>query len=86
MIWPVGEDATVMKFEGPARMIVGTGKVVSNIDTPPAGGCRTSVELAMNNVADPRDCKGFHQLFILGNVANQLKAYCELAGIEVVPV
>lgn len=86
VIWPLGEPATVMKFTGPESMIIGTGKVVSNIDTPPAGGCRTSVELAMDAVADPRDCKGFHQLFILGNVAKQLKDYCELAGIKVVPV
>lgn len=86
VIWPLGEPVTVMKFQGPESMIIGTGKVVSNIDTPPAGGCRTSVELAMDNVADSRDCKGFHQLFILGNVAGQLKAYCELAGVKVVPV
>ncbi len=86
VIWPLGEPATVMKFEGPETIILGTGKVVSNIDTPPAGGCRTSVELAMDGVADPRDCKGFHQLFILGNVAQQFKNYCQLAGIKVVPV
>ena len=86
VIWPLGEKATVMKFEGPESMILGTGKVVSNIDTPPAGGCRTSVELEMDNVADPRDCKGFHQLFILGDVSRQFKNYCELAGIKVVPV
>ena len=86
VLWPVGEPVTVMKFQGPESIILGTAKVVSNIDTPPAGGCRTSVELAMDNMADPRDCKGFHQLFILGNVANQFKQYCELAGIKVVPV
>ena len=86
VIWPVGEPATVMKFSGPETIILGTGKVVGNIDTPPAGGCRTSVDVAMDNVGDSRDCKGFHQLFILGNVANQFKAYCELAGIKVVPV
>ena len=29
-------------------MIIDTGTVVSNVDTPPAGGCRTSVEIQMD--------------------------------------
>ena len=62
-------------------VIVGTGTVVDNIDTPPAGGCRTSVEIAMDNCEDVRDIKGFHQLFIYGDLLRQFKAYCELAGI-----
>ncbi len=86
VIFPVGEPVTVMKFDGPGKMILGTGQVASNIDTPPCGGCRTSVELKMDNVADPRDCKGFHQLFILGRHERLLRAYGELAGIEVVPI
>ena len=40
----------------------------------------------MDSVADPRDCKGFHQLFILGKHERAFRAYCQLAGIEVVPV
>ena len=86
VIFPLGEPVTVMKFDGPGKMILGTGQVVSNIDTPPAGGCRTSVELKMDRVDDPRDCKGFHQLFILGRHERLLRAYCELAGIEAVPI
>jgi hypothetical protein len=86
VIWPIGEPVTVMQFEGPTKMILGAGKVLANIDTPPAGGCRTSVELALDNVSDTRDCKGFHQLFILGRHDRLLKAYCQLAGIEVVPL
>ncbi len=86
VLFPVGEPVTVMKFMGPGKIILGTGQVASNIDTPPCGGCRTSVELKMDNVADPRDCKGFHQLFILGRHERLFRAYCELAGIEVVPI
>ncbi len=86
VIWPLGEPVTVMKFEGPGTIILGTGKVVANIDTPPSGGCRTSVELAMDNIPDPRDCKGFHQLFVLGKLDGLYRAYCQLAGIKVVPV
>ena len=86
VIWPVGEPVTVMKFEGPQRLILGTGKIVANIDTPPAGGCRTSVELEIDNKPDSRDSRGFHQLFICGTFDRLFKNYCELAGIEVVPI
>jgi len=86
VIWPVGEPVTVIDFNGPGQLIVGTGKVAGNIDTPPAGGCRTSVDLQMDDVADPRDCKGFHQPFIYGRVDRLFKQYCELSGIEVVPI
>lgn len=86
VLWRPGQEVTVMKFQGPGRILLGTGRVVANIDTPPSGGCRTSVELEMDNVADSRDCKGFHQLFIYGKLDGQFRAYCQLAGIEVQPV
>jgi len=59
---------------------------VANIDTPPSGGCRTSVELTVDGVADSRDTKGFHQLLIYDNLELPFKAYCQLAGIKVVHV
>jgi hypothetical protein len=86
VLWPVGEEVTVMKFSGPGGVLLGTGRVAANIDTPPSGGCRTSVELEMDDVADTRDCKGFHQLFILGKFDRQFRAYCQLAGIGVTPI
>jgi hypothetical protein len=86
VLWPADEAVTIMSFLAPTKMILGTGKVVANIDTPPAGGCRTSVELAMDNVANTLDCQGFHQLFILGKHDLLFKAYGQLAGIEIVPI
>jgi hypothetical protein len=87
VLWPVGEPATVMSFAGgPGKIFLGTGQVAANIDTPPCGGCRTSVELKMDNIADTRDCKGFHQLFVLGNHERMFRTYCQLAGIEVVSI
>jgi len=83
VLWRQGQDVTIMKFQGPGKIILGTGRVLRNIDTPPAGGCRTSVELELDDVADCRDTKGFHQLFIYGNLELPFKAYCQLAGIEV---
>jgi hypothetical protein len=87
VLWRLGQKATVMKFEsGGKSMLIGTGKVVANIDTPPSGGCRTSVELAMDDIPDCRDVKGFHQLFLYGDHSVILKGYCQLAGIQAVHI
>jgi hypothetical protein len=86
VLWREGQKVTIMKFQGPESIILGTGRILRNIDTPPAGGCRTSVELEVDGVADTRDVKGFHQLFIYGDHELAFKAYCQLAGIKVVHV
>jgi hypothetical protein len=86
VLWRTGHDVTIMKFQGPGSILLGTGKVLRNIETPPAGGCRTSVEISLDNVPDARDTKGFHQLFIYGNLELPFKAYCRLAGIQVVHI
>jgi len=86
VLWRVGQKVTIMKFQGPESIILGTGRVLCNIETPPAGGCRTSVELELDDVADCRDTKGFHQLFIYGDLERPFKAYCQLAGIKVVHI
>lgn len=86
VFWRIGQDVTVLKFSGPGKMILGTGRVVSNVDTTFWGGCRTSVEVQLDNVADTRDSKGFHQVFIYGKLDQPLRAFCQLAGIQVTPV
>jgi len=83
VLWPVGDRITIMKFVGPEKIILGTGKILANINTPPSGGCRTSVECTVDGVADSRDIKGFHQLLVWGDLENEYKAYCALAGIQV---
>lgn len=86
VLWPIGREITVMQFQGPETMILGSGKVVSNIAQPPSGCCRTAVEIRIDGVADTDDCKGFHQLFILGKLEHDFKAFCQLAGIKTVPI
>ncbi len=81
VFWRVGQDVTIMQFVGPSRMILGKGKVLRNLDTPPAGGCRTSVELAIDGPEDTRDTKGFHQLFIYGDHVRDFRAFGQLYGI-----
>ena len=86
VIWPVGERMTHFKFNGPDKAWIGSGEILGNIDTPPAGGCRTSVDVTVDGKADTRDTAGFHQLFVLGDHAKELQDYCELAGIAHEPI
>jgi len=81
VLWPEGETVTLMQFVGPDRMILGKGTVLRNHQTPPAGGCRTSVELSLDGPADTRDTKGFHQLFICGDHVREFEAYAQMFGI-----
>jgi len=102
VLWPSGEPITIMKFDNPkwwagkpkpngeklaSSIVLGSGKVVCNIENPPSGGCRTSLEVKVDGVKDVRDMRALHhQLFILGDHKQMFKAYCELAGIEVCSV
>ena len=86
VLWPVGREVTVMKFIKPDTIVLGSGRVVSNILQPPSGCCRTAVEVTVDGVEDMDQAKGFHQLFILGNLERGFRAYCQLAGIKAVHI
>jgi len=82
VLWPVGEPVTLVRFSHAGEVIVDTGKLVSNVPTPPAGGCRTSVEIRMDDVEDARDVLGFHQVVTLGNHRRLVRSFCQLYGIN----
>jgi len=84
VLWPVGEPITLIRFTSPNEIIVDTGRVVSNVETPPAGGCRTSIEIAMDDVQDCRDVLGFHQCVTLGHHRRTVESFAQLYGIRVV--
>ena len=84
VLWPEGQRVTFVRFNSPTELIVDAGTVVGNIDTPPAGGCRTSVELTMDRVPDARDVKGFHQVLLYGDYVRQVRDFCQLYGVNVV--
>ena len=86
VLWREGQDITLSKFQGPGKMIIGSGTVIGNVGTPPAGGCRTSVEVKMKGIEDSRDTKGFHQLLMYGDHAKELRDLCQLFGIEAIPM
>jgi L-fucose isomerase-like protein len=81
VLWPQGKPVTLVRFSNENELIIDTGTVAGYVDTPPAGGCRTSVEIAMDDVEDCRDVKGFHQVVVLGNHRRILEDFCELYGI-----
>lgn len=82
VLWKEGARATLVRFQNPHELIVDTGTVVGNIDTPPAGGCRTSVEIQMDRMEDARDVMGFHQVVLLGDHRRDLQAFCQMNGIR----
>ncbi|MCX8038165.1 MAG: hypothetical protein N3D11_14140 [Candidatus Sumerlaeia bacterium] len=84
VLWPEGKPVTLVLFTKPDSLIVDTGRVVGNVQTPPAGGCRTSVEIAMDNIEDARDVLGFHQVVFYGDHRRDIEAFCQLYGIEAV--
>lgn len=84
VLWREDMPVTLVNFRGPHELILDTGRVVGNIETPPAGGCRTSVELAMDRVPDCRDVLGFHQMVFYGDHRRDVEAFCQMYGIRVI--
>ncbi|HID76507.1 MAG TPA: hypothetical protein EYP56_10975 [Planctomycetaceae bacterium] len=84
VLWRVGRPVTLVRFQNPNQLILDTGVVVGNQDTPPAGGCRTDVKIKMDRVEDSRDVLGFHQVVFAGNHRRDVENFCQMWGIEVV--
>ena len=84
VLWRVGQPVTLVDFQNPNELVLDTGTVVGNVDTPPAGGCRTSIEIAMDQVEDVRDVIGFHQVVFYGNHRRDVEAFCQMYGIRVI--
>lgn len=84
VLWRESQPVTLVRFKSPTELILDTGRVVANVDTPPAGGCRTSFEIAMDRVEDARDVLGFHQVVFYGNHRRDVEAFCQMYGIKVI--
>ncbi|MCA9426324.1 MAG: hypothetical protein KC994_14680, partial [Candidatus Omnitrophica bacterium] len=83
VLWEPGHPVTLVRFKGPKEVIVDTGTVVENINTPPAGGCRTNFEVAMDRVEDVRDVLGFHQVVFYGDRRRDVEAFCQMWNMKV---
>ncbi len=85
VLWRAGRDVTMAQYlsgETP-RMHIYSGKVVGCPPVPATGGCRTNIEMTINEVDDVCDVKGMHQIVFYGNYAKQLRTFCQLYGIKV---
>jgi hypothetical protein len=79
------QPVTVMKFISPGRLMAATGTILYNIDTRPGdgkGGCRTSFQMAMDDVSDVRDIRGHHNVLVYGKYLHELRAWGQLAGVN----
>ena len=74
------------KDDARPRMIISAGTVVDNIAVPPAGGCVVSVSVKLDGTTDLLAYPGFHQLFIYGDFAKELREYCNLFNLTPVVV
>lgn len=86
VLWRAGQDVTLAQYLSgqTPRMHIYSGTVVGCPPIPPTGGCRTNVEMTINEVDDVCDVKGMHQIIFYGNYAKPLRTFCQLYSIEVV--
>ena len=86
VLFTEGEEVTMAQYlpQEKPQMTVYTGKVMRCPSIPPAGGCRTNIEMTINEVQDVCDVKGMHQIIFYGNHAKPLRTFCQLAGIEAI--
>ncbi len=84
VLWRVGQPVTLVRFQNPTSLILDSGTVVANHNTPPAGGCRTNFSIRMDRIEDVRNVLGFHQVVFYGNHRREVEAFCQLFGIDVI--
>jgi hypothetical protein len=87
VLFTPNQEVTLAFYAGGEKpqMYVYTGRVVDCPELPPAGGCRTNLEMTINEVADVRDVKGMHQTIFYGNHGRDLRTFGQLIGLEVIP-
>jgi len=84
VLFSKGQEVTLTEYhvaEEPT-MLIYSGKVVDCPPIPPTGGCRSNIQMTINEVDDVCDVKGMHQIIFYGNCARHLRSFCQLYGIE----
>jgi len=86
VLWRAGQEVTMAQYLSgkTPQMHIYSGKVVGCPSIPHTGGCRTNIEMTINEVDDVCDVKGMHQVIFYGDYAKQLRAFCQLYGIKIV--
>jgi L-fucose isomerase-like protein len=65
------------------QLILYSGRIAGCPPIPPAGGCRTNVEIAVNELDRATDLIGNHMVMIYGNHVKQIREFCQLHDIAV---
>jgi len=86
VLFPAGQEVTMALYYSAKtpQMLIYSGEVVRCYPKAP-GGCRTNVEMTINELADPCDVKGEsheHLVIFYGNHSRQLRTFCQLYGIQ----
>jgi len=86
VLFKEGQSVTMALYKSGEKpqMLVYTGSIVDCPKIPPAGGCRTNVTVAFDDIKDACDVKGMHQIIFYGNHGRALRAFCQLHGIEAI--
>jgi len=84
VIWSEGQPVTMIRFQDAKRLLLYTGTVIRNLDTPPTGGCRTSIELVLDRIDDVREVQGHHQVVFYGNHRREIEAFCQMYSIDLI--
>lgn len=66
------------------QLLLYSGKIIGCSPIPQTGGCRTNVEIAINEVERVTDLIGNHMVMMYGNNVKQIKQFCQLFDIDVV--
>ena len=82
VFWPQGQDVTIFRYQRPDTMLLGTGRVLDNVQAKSAGGCRTAIEIELDGITDPRDVQSHHQVVVCGKHDRLLKGFCQIVDLK----
>jgi hypothetical protein len=86
VLFTPGQDVTMALYQSgqQPQMLIYTGRIVDCPSVPPTGGCRSNLQMTINELNDVCDVKGMHQIIFYGNHGAELRTFCQLHGIQVV--
>ncbi|MFB3826489.1 MAG: hypothetical protein ACE15B_06950 [Bryobacteraceae bacterium] len=83
VLFSAGQKVTFGKYHSqakPPNMVIYSGTIAGCPANPPAGGCRTNLEVKLDGV-EPMQVKSHHLCLCYGENAAQLRAFCRMHDI-----
>ncbi len=84
VMWRDQQQVTVARFLHPNSLMLFAGTVAGNVTAPHSGGCRTTIEIALDGVRDVREVTGHHHVVFYGDHRREIRSFCQLYGMDVV--